>query len=104
MILERQCSAPATGLPRGAFGQKLTPFASEVQRAKHAYSHQATRGLDDAVQRLRADAQAWPAESAIRRRARGTSGGSVADNDPAADDPAAVLTHDVQLCTDRRER
>ncbi|MEI7784224.1 MAG: xanthine dehydrogenase family protein subunit M [Betaproteobacteria bacterium] len=36
-------------------------------------------------------------------RARGTLGGSVANNDPAADYPAAVLALDGQLCTDRRE-
>ncbi len=36
-------------------------------------------------------------------RARGTLGGSVANNDPAADYPAAVLALDATLCTDRRE-
>lgn len=36
-------------------------------------------------------------------RARGTLGGSVANNDPAADYPAAVLALDALLCTDRRE-
>jgi carbon-monoxide dehydrogenase medium subunit len=36
-------------------------------------------------------------------RARGTLGGSVANNDPAADYPAAVLALDATLITDRRE-
>lgn len=36
-------------------------------------------------------------------RARGTLGGSVANNDPAADYPAAVLALDGVVCTDRRE-
>ena len=35
-------------------------------------------------------------------RARGTLGGSVANNDPAADYPAAVLALDATLITDRR--
>ena len=36
-------------------------------------------------------------------RARGTLGGSVANNDPAADYPAALLALDAQVITDRRE-
>ena len=36
-------------------------------------------------------------------RARGTLGGSVANNDPAADYPAAVLALDATIHTDRRE-
>ena len=36
-------------------------------------------------------------------RARGTIGGSVANNDPAADYPAAVLALDAVVVTDRRE-
>jgi carbon-monoxide dehydrogenase medium subunit len=35
-------------------------------------------------------------------RARGTMGGSVANNDPAADYPAAVLACRAQIVTDRR--
>jgi len=36
-------------------------------------------------------------------RSRGTLGGSIANNDPAADYPAAVLALDATLLTDRRE-
>ena len=36
-------------------------------------------------------------------RARGTLGGSVANNDPAADYPAALLALDATVVTDRRE-
>jgi aerobic carbon-monoxide dehydrogenase medium subunit len=36
-------------------------------------------------------------------RARGTLGGSVANNDPAADYPAALLALDASVITDRRE-
>ena len=36
-------------------------------------------------------------------RARGTLGGSVANNDPAADYPAALLALDAAIVTDRRE-
>lgn len=36
-------------------------------------------------------------------RARGTLGGAVANNDPAADYPAALLGLDAIVCTDRRE-
>ena len=36
-------------------------------------------------------------------RARGTLGGSVANNDPAADYPAVVMALDATLITDRRE-
>src|SRR3981189_3406008 len=79
-------SLAGDGLTIGAMTRHVDVAESEIIRARLPALANLAAGIGD---------------PAVRNR--GTIGGSVANNDPSADYPAAVLALDATVVTDRRE-